>query len=37
MTGGGYVLGPTTDITDSCKPENIKVMVDTVKKYGVYQ
>lgn len=37
MKGGGYILGPTTDIIDSCRPENIKAMVDTCKKYGVYK
>jgi hypothetical protein len=37
MAGGGYICGPTTDIIDSCKPENIKTMVDTVHKYGVYK
>ncbi|MHA1733503.1 MAG: uroporphyrinogen decarboxylase family protein [Promethearchaeota archaeon] len=36
MAGGGYILGPSTDITDSCRPENVKAMVDTVKRYGVY-
>ncbi|MBD3187683.1 hypothetical protein GF325_12685 [Candidatus Bathyarchaeota archaeon] len=34
--GGGYILGPTTDITDACKPENIKVMMDTLLKHGGY-
>jgi uroporphyrinogen decarboxylase len=35
-SGGGYILGPTTDITDSCKPENIKIMMDTLLKHGTY-
>jgi uroporphyrinogen decarboxylase len=37
MAGGGYICGPTTDIIDSCKPENIKAMVETVHKYGIYK
>jgi hypothetical protein len=37
MQEGGYICGPTTDIIDSCKPENIKAMVDTVHKYGYYR
>ncbi len=36
MEGGGYICGPTTDIIDSIKPENIKAMVETVHKYGKY-
>jgi len=36
MSGGGYISGPTTDITDSCNPLNIKIMVETVHKYGKY-
>ena len=36
MEGGGYICGPTTDIIDSCKPENIKTMVETVHKFGHY-
>ena len=36
MPGGRYICGPTTDITDSCKPLNIKAMVETVHKYGEY-
>jgi len=34
--GGGYIFGPTTDITDSCNPANIKVMMDTLLKFGKY-
>ena len=37
MEGGGYILGPTTDIIDSIKPENIKTMMETVHKYGWYK
>lgn len=36
MSGGGYICGPTTDITDSCNPLNIKAMVETVHKRGYY-
>jgi uroporphyrinogen-III decarboxylase len=32
---GGFVLGPGSAI-DYAKPENIKAMVDSVKKYGWY-
>ncbi len=35
--GGGYIFGPTTDITDSCKPENIKTMMDTFLKHAGYE
>ncbi len=34
--GGGYIFGPTTDITDSCNPVNIKIMMDTLLKHGKY-
>ncbi|MHA1489998.1 MAG: uroporphyrinogen decarboxylase family protein [Promethearchaeota archaeon] len=34
--GGGYILGAGSDILGTCKYENVKVMIDTVKKYGVY-
>lgn len=36
MPGGGYILGPTTDIIDSCQPANIKTMVRTVHAHGQY-
>ncbi|MEX2681583.1 MAG: uroporphyrinogen decarboxylase family protein [Candidatus Sigynarchaeota archaeon] len=35
--GGGYIFGPTTDITDSCKPENVKAMMDEFLKLAWYQ
>lgn len=35
--GGGYIFGPTTDITDSCKPENIKAMMDEFLKHASYK
>ncbi|MHA2391807.1 MAG: uroporphyrinogen decarboxylase family protein [Promethearchaeota archaeon] len=34
--GGGYILGAGSDILGTCKYENVKAMVDTVKKYGNY-
>ena len=34
--GGGYILGAGSDILDTCKYENVKAMVDTVKKDGIY-
>jgi hypothetical protein len=36
MSNGGYICGPTTDITDSCNPLNIKAMVETVHQHGWY-
>jgi uroporphyrinogen-III decarboxylase len=35
-SGGGYILSPCTDITDSCKFENIQAMIAAVHKYGKY-
>ena len=34
--GGGYILGAGSDILSTCKYENVKTMVDTVKKHGTY-
>ncbi|MFX1357428.1 MAG: uroporphyrinogen decarboxylase family protein [Promethearchaeota archaeon] len=34
--GGGYILSPCTDITNSCKLENIFAMISANKKYGKY-
>ena len=34
--GGGYILSPCTDITNSCKLENVLTMISATKKYGVY-
>ncbi len=31
--GGGYILRSDTDFIQEAKPENVKVMVDSVKKY----
>ncbi len=35
--GGGYIVSPCTDFTDSVPLENALAMVDAVKKYGVYR
>ena len=32
--GGGFILRATTDSIKYHKPENIKAMVDSAKKYG---
>ncbi len=34
--GGGYMLSPCTDITNSCKLENVLAMICATKKYGEY-
>ncbi len=34
--GGGFILRASTDSIEQAKPENVKVMVDSVKKYGWY-
>jgi hypothetical protein len=34
--GGGYILAPRSAI-DEVKPENLKVMIDFTKEYGVYK
>jgi uroporphyrinogen decarboxylase len=34
--GGGYMLSACTDITNSCKLENVLTMIFTTKKYGEY-
>lgn len=36
MPGGGYMFSPCTDLTDSCKLENVETMMATWKKYGTY-
>ena len=33
--GGGYMLGACTDITNSCKLENVLAMIEATKKYGL--
>ena len=34
--GGGYMLSACTDITNSCKLENVLTMISTTKKFGEY-
>jgi hypothetical protein len=34
--GGGYMLSACTDITNSCKVENVITMISSAKKYGKY-
>ncbi|MHA2287598.1 MAG: uroporphyrinogen decarboxylase family protein [Promethearchaeota archaeon] len=34
--GGGYMLSACTDITNSCRLENVLTMISATKKYGVY-
>jgi len=34
--GGGYMLSPCTDITNSCKLDNVLTMMSAAKKYGEY-
>ncbi len=34
--GGGFVLTTSTGITHEAKPENVKAMIDSAKKYGQY-
>ena len=35
-TGGGYILSPCTDLTNSCKVENVLAMISATKKFGEY-
>ncbi len=34
--GGGYMLSACTDITNSCKLDNVLAMISATKKYGEY-
>jgi hypothetical protein len=34
--GGGYMFSPCTDLTDSCRLDNVAVMMETYKKYRTY-
>ncbi len=34
--GSGYMLSPCTDLTNSCKVENVITMITAAKKYGQY-
>jgi len=35
--GGGYIMATGVGIGRGAKPENIRAMIDTVDKYGVYK
>ncbi|MCW4037128.1 MAG: hypothetical protein NWF13_00165 [Candidatus Bathyarchaeota archaeon] len=34
--GGGFILTSSTGLTNEAKPENVRAMIDSVKKYGEY-
>lgn len=34
--GGGFILDGAVGIPDEAKPENVRVMAEAVRKYGVY-
>jgi len=34
--GGGFILTSSTGLTNEARPENVRTMIDSVKKYGVY-
>jgi hypothetical protein len=34
--GGGFILSPAVSIPATAKPENVKALIEAVKKYGVY-
>ncbi len=34
-TGGGFILSPAVSIPSTAKPENVKTLVEAVKKYGI--
>jgi uroporphyrinogen-III decarboxylase len=34
--GGGFILTSSTGLTNEARPENVRVMINSVKKYGVY-
>ncbi len=34
--GGGYILAAGSDVLETCRYENVKLMIDTVKEYGKY-
>jgi uroporphyrinogen-III decarboxylase len=36
MKGGGFIFTTSTGLTHEAKPENVKAMVEAVRKYGVY-
>jgi hypothetical protein len=34
--GGGFIMGTAVGEMEGCKPELIKIWIDTTKGYGVY-
>jgi uroporphyrinogen-III decarboxylase len=34
---GGFILSTNTGITNDAKPENVRAMIESAKKYGVYR
>ena len=34
--GGGYILSSGNSLASYCKPENVRVMIDTLQRYGAY-
>jgi uroporphyrinogen decarboxylase len=34
--GGGFILSPAISIPGNAKAENVKALMDAVKKYGQY-
>lgn len=34
--GGGYMISSANSITSYCKLENVRAMVDAIRRYGVY-
>ena len=34
--GGGFVVGTSARLTQEAKPQNVRAMIETVKKYGAY-
>ncbi len=34
--GGGFILGAGCEVAPTAKPENVKAMLDSVRKYGYY-
>jgi uroporphyrinogen-III decarboxylase len=35
--GGGFILSSGCSVPVDAKPENVKAMIDTAKKHGVYR
>jgi uroporphyrinogen-III decarboxylase len=35
--GGGYMMGAGCEIPPNAKPENVRVMIESVRKYGYYR